>query len=451
MTQTQSVKTVKKVRVKKFMDSSFKGFSLYDNVRSIPDIRDGLKPSQRKAIYGTLDRGENAGELQVERLATHVATVTSYHHGAGSLEATITGMANTYPGSNNLNLFEPSGQFGSRLTKEAASARYIFTRLTPNFRMLFPKEDDLILHHRYDDGDKIEPEYFIPILPTLLINGAQGTGTGHACYILSYNPADLKKVVSDVLKGRKLTPGTLVPWFNGYEGTVTRNPESGQVVIEGNMEIINTTTIKVTEVPIGIYLDQYKEHLKKLEDEGFISDFSEDGCDDNHIRFTLKVPRTTTSNEIDKLKAKLKLISRDTENFTVWTTEGVLKRYASAEDLITDWVAWRLERYEERRLKLIEIAENDALWADERIRFIEYWLKNINTLKGLGKKELIEILEKEGFEQTDRLLSMSIWTLTKDKVEELKKQLEELLARIETLTADTKNAIMERELKGLKV
>jgi DNA topoisomerase-2 len=317
--------------------------------------------------------------------------------------------------------------------------------------MLFPKEDDLILHHRYDDGDKIEPEYFIPILPTLLINGAQGTGTGHACYILSYNPADLKKAVSDVLKGRKLTPGTLVPWFNGYEGTVTRNPESGQVVIEGNMEIINTTTIKVTEVPIGIYLDQYKEHLKKLEDEGFISDFSEDGCDDNHIRFTLKVPRTTTSNEIDKLKAKLKLISRDTENFTVWTTEGVLKRYASAEDLITDWVAWRLERYEERRLKLIEIAENDALWADERIRFIEYWLKNINTLKGLGKKELIEILEKEGFEQTDRLLSMSIWTLTKDKVEELKKQLEELLARIETLTADTKNAIMERELKGLKV
>ncbi|MEM2159583.1 MAG: DNA gyrase subunit A [Candidatus Nitrosotenuis sp.] len=442
---------MKKVRVKKFMNSSFKGFSLYDNVRSIPDIRDGLKPSQRKAVYGTLQRGENAGELQIERLATFCASETCYHHGAGSLEATITGMANTYPGSNNMNLFEPSGQFGSRLTKDAASARYIFTKLTPNFRVLFPKDDDLILHHLYDDGDKIEPEYFIPILPMLLINGAQGTGTGHACYILSYNPADLKKTVIAFLSGKKLVPGTLVPWFNGYEGTVTRNPETGQVVIEGNMEIVNSTTIKVTEIPIGIYLDQYREHLKKLEDEGFISDFSEDGCDDNHIRFTLKVPRATTGIEIDKLKAKLKLISRDTENFTVWTTEGVLKRYASAEELIEDWVVWRLERYEERRLKLIEIAENEALWTDERIRFIEYWLANTNTLKGLGKKELIEILEGEGFVQVDRLLSMSIWTLTKDKVEELKRQLDELLARIETLTADTKTAMMERELKELKL
>ena len=140
---TPMKQSVRKIRVKHFMNSAFKEFSLYDNVRSIPLLFDGMKPSQRKAVYGIQLRGENAAEIQVERVAAQVASVTDYHHGVGSLEGTIIGMANNYPGTNNMNVFVPSGQFGSRLTKEAAAGRYIFTKFSPYFRQLFKKDDEI--------------------------------------------------------------------------------------------------------------------------------------------------------------------------------------------------------------------------------------------------------------------------------------------------------------------
>ena len=144
----------KSIALARFMNSEFKAFSQADNVRSIPSICDGFKNSQRKAVYGMVLRGENAGELQVERLASQIAAATDYHHGAGSLAGVLVGLANDYTGTNNINLLVPSGQFGSRLTKEAASPRYIFTKMHENFRQLFKKEDDLILEHHIVNGEK---------------------------------------------------------------------------------------------------------------------------------------------------------------------------------------------------------------------------------------------------------------------------------------------------------
>lgn len=239
--------TSKTLPIAKFMNSAFKEFSLYDNVRSIPSITDGFKNSQRKAIYGMLLRGENSSELQIERLAAQIAAATDYHHGTGSMEGTLVGLANDFAGSNNMNLLVPSGQFGSRLSKDAASGRYIFTKMHDNFRKMFKKEDDLILEHHFVNGEKIEPKQFIPLLPMVLINGAQGTGTGHACVILNYHPNDVKNVVLSILNGKKYDP--IIPWFRGFNGTVERN--NLQTVITGKLEVINTTTIKITELPIG--------------------------------------------------------------------------------------------------------------------------------------------------------------------------------------------------------
>jgi DNA topoisomerase-2 len=439
----------RRIQARHFFSSAFKEFSLYDNVRSIPCLFDGLKPSQRKAVYGVQLRGENAAEIQVERLAAQIAASTDYHHGTGSMESTVIGMANAYAGTNNMNLFLPIGQFGSRLTKESAAGRYIFTKFGPNFRQLFKKEDDSILENILVDGEKIEPKHYLPLLPMMLINGAQGTGTGHACLIMNYHPEQVRDAMIKVLSGKKLRDMELTPWFNGFKGTVARNQETGQVVVTGVMEVVNSTTIRISEIPVGTYLDQYKDHLIKLEDAGFIKDF-EDRSTEEGFDFVVTVPRSTTALDEDELYKKFKLVSRDTENFTLWNTAGVLQRFESAEQVVTEFTTWRLGQFEVRRQKLIADTTDSIDWASQKIRFIKFYLKNTALFKNTGKKELVELLVENEFPDYDRLLSMQMWNLTKDRIAELEKELDELRAYLAKLEADTAGEMFKRELKEFK-
>lgn len=439
----------RRIRVKHFMNSAFKEFSLYDNVRSIPILFDGMKPAQRKAVYGVQLRGENAAEIQVERLAAQVAAATDYHHGTGSMEGTIIGMAADYAGTNNMNIFMPNGQFGSRLTKEAAAGRYIFTKFSPYFRQLFKKEDDSILENLVVDGEKIEPKFYIPLLPMMLINGAQGTGTGHACLIMNYHPNEVRDACMKIVDNKKLVKGSLTPWYRGFTGTIVRNQETGQVVITGKLEVVNSTTIKITEIPVGVYLDSYKDHLTKLEDAGFIKDF-EDRSTEESFEFVITCPRSTTALDHDELLKKFKLISRDTENLTLWNENGTLERFDSVEDVIERFVVWRLARYEDRRQKLIAETTEAIRWLSEKLRFILFYLSNVDAFKNKKKDDLVALLLKNDFVDYDRLLQMTMWNLTKDKIEELKKQIEEEKKYLATLEADTARDMYRRELKEFK-
>lgn len=446
---TSSADKARRILARHFFNSAFKEFSLYDNVRSIPLLTDGLKPAQRKAIYGTLTRGENAGLLSVERLAAHVAAATDYHHGIGSMQSTIIGLANNYAGSNNCNLFVPEGQFGSRLTAEAAAPRYIETKLSPWFRALFPKVDDDILEHHETDGEKIEPKTYAPILPMVLVNGAQGTGTGHASLIMAYHPENVRAAVLKVLDGKKLKHGQLLPWFNGFNGDIKRNPENGQVVISGKLEVINTTNIRVTELPVGMYLDDYVSHLKKLEEAGIVKDY-ENRSSETAFRFDISVPRSTTAMSEEELYKRFKLIKRDTENFTVWNTDGVLQRFESAEAIIEAFVPWRLARYEDRRQKQIADTTEAIRWMSEKLRFILFYLANVDAFKNKRKDDLIKLLLKNDFVDYDRLLQMAMWNLTKDKIDELKKEIADLKKHLAVLKADTAVEMYRRELKAFK-
>jgi len=444
----QGAVKARRIPARHFFNTAFKDFSLYDNVRSIPFLTDGLKPSLRKALYGTQIRGESAGLLSVERLSSLVAASTDYHHGTGSMQSTIVGMANNYAGSNNLNLFVPEGQFGSRLTAESAAARYIETRLSPYFRMLYPKADDAILEHHETDGEKIEPKTYAPLLPMVLVNGAQGTGTGHACLIMAYKPSDIVTACLAVLAGRRLKPGTLTPWYNGFSGDIERNPETGQVVCTGRLEVVNSTTIKVTELPIGIYLDQYKDRLNKLEDAEFVKDY-EDRSVEQAFDFTITVPRSTTALPLEELYKKFGMHARNTENFTVWDIDGILRRFESAESIVEAFIPWRLEMMEARRLQIIADLQEQVRFQSEVVRFIKFYIKNASKFKDTGKRDLIEIMVANGFDDYDRLLAMAIWNLTRDKIAELEKRLADLSAELVKMESDTATEMYKRELKAL--
>lgn len=437
--------------VTELFNTSVREYSVYANLRAIPSVMDGFKPSQRKAIFGTLKRNAsipNTG-IKVSQLAAAVSEVAAYHHGEGSLEGTITKLAQNYPGSNNLNYLQPMGQFGSRLSETPASSRYIFTKLAPCFRKIFKKEDDLILKHLEEDGEQIEPEFYLPILPNVLINGANGMGTGFATNVYPYNPTDLKEFVLTRLKGKKSTK-KLVPWFRGFTGTVERDGE--QITMKGSFRKVNTTTIVVDELPIGVYHDAYKAHLINLVDEGYIKDFDSNSTKDK-FEFELTVPRTTGYATDEELDRKLKMTSRDKENLTVWLVNGKVKRFQSPEELCEYFIEERLKFYEVRRQAVMRRLEDELIVLAEKCRFIELYLSGDNALRfsKMKKAELAAYLASEGFMHVETLMDMRIWQLTQDNIDKLMKEVEDTDAELQRYTKATATTLYIEDLEALNL
>ena len=182
-------------------------FSHASNIRSIPSLVDGLKPGQRKILYACFKKNLSQ-EMKVAQLSGYVSEHSAYHHGEVSLQGAIIKMAQDYVGSNNINLLLPCGQFGTRLQggKDHASARYIFTSLNPISRSIFHPNDDPILTYLEDDGDSIEPKWYIPIIPMVLVNGSKGVGTGWSSDIPNFNPMELIQNIRLMLDNEEPIP-----------------------------------------------------------------------------------------------------------------------------------------------------------------------------------------------------------------------------------------------------
>ncbi len=259
-----------KVDYSRFVHDELIHFSVEDNVRSIPHIMDGLKPSQRKILWAALKRNLYRGEIRVAQLAGYVSEHAAYHHGEASLTGAIVKMAQNYVGSNNLNLLSPNGQFGTRLMggEDAASARYIHTELMEIVRSIVKKEDTAILDYTVDDGTPVEPVTYMPVLPLLLVNGATGIGTGFSTDVLPYNPKDLVGALKWRLSGgcADLTGVEMMPWWYGFKGAVHAGTDGRNYVTRGIYEFLDddACTVRVTELPVGVWTQNYKEFLEKM-------------------------------------------------------------------------------------------------------------------------------------------------------------------------------------------
>jgi DNA topoisomerase-2 len=434
-----------KINVKDFFETQYKTYATYDSERSIANVIDGQKITARKVLFTSAKRSNT--EIKVAQLCSQVAYETAFHHGEVGIAGVICNLAQSFAGSNNVNLLEPIGQFGSRLSSIPAAARYIFTKLTPEFRLLFKKEDDLIIDYNYDDEQQIEPKFYVPILPVVLLNGTQGIGTGFASKVLSYNPTDIKNDIISILKNEPRKK--LIPWYKGFNGTITPGENDNQWIITGKLEITNTTTIKITEIPVGTYLDDIKSTLSKLKEKGIIKDYDDDSTVDG-FDIEVTVPRTTTSLPIDKLYELFKLVSKDTENLTLWNTNHKLQVYDSVSEIVRYFVDYRLLKYEERRLKQIELLNEDLIWSLEKQRFIQFYIENSKLFASKSKKELEQLLVDNSFIQIDNLLQIRIYNLTKDDIDKLDSYINKLNKDISTLSKTTPQKMYLKELEDLK-
>ncbi|KAM0149457.1 hypothetical protein ACHAQE_009050 [Botrytis cinerea] len=451
-------------------------FSMADNMRSIPSVIDGLKPGQRKVMYACFKRNL-INDMKVVELAGYVSQISAYHHGEASMQMTIVGLAQNFVGSNNVNCLEPSGNFGSRLQggSDSASARYIFTRLSPFARRVYSALDDPVLEYNIDDGKSIEPVTYFPVVPMVLINGAEGIGTGWSTNIPNYHPVE---VVNNLKRrmGRLDDSGeekpfeTMMPWFRGWKGT----PEPAgpdRYKFNGIIRETGDTEVEITELPIRMWTDDFKAKLEEVikaeKVPSFIKDYKEFNdhknvhmiiqMDDKHMKEALK----------EGLAEKFKLNKTvATSNLVAFDHRGQIRKYDKVEDILEEFYEQRLKMYTVRKAHWMKKLNVEYRKLTNQARFVTEIIENKLIVSKKKKPVLVAELRKRGYEgfpkitdakkageaddvveneeevtadedagarDYDYLLGLPIWSLTQERVDKLNKQMYDKKDEIDTL------------------
>uniref|UniRef100_H2Z115 DNA topoisomerase 2 n=1 Tax=Ciona savignyi TaxID=51511 RepID=H2Z115_CIOSA len=396
-----------------FINKELVMFSCADLERSVPSLCDGLKPGQRKVLYTCLRRNDKR-EVKVAQLAGSVAELSAYHHGETSLLGTIINMSQNFVGSNNLNLLQPIGQFGTRLHggKDAASPRYIFTMLSPLTRLLFPQVDENLLTWLYDDNQKVEPSWYCPIIPTVLVNGTEGIGTGWSTKVPNH---DIREVVQNV---RRLIndeePKPMLPSYKNFRGSI-EEVEPNRYVVSGEAAVLDDKSVEITELPIKTWTQQYKENVlepmvlgtEKIPQQ--MQEYKEYNTDIT-VRFIVKMTadklREVERSGLHKflslqssLSCNNTLVSgiNQTE-FVLFDEFGKLRKFNTTTEILKEFFHIRLRLYVERKDFMVGMLSAEAKRLTNQARFIVEKIEGKITIFNKAKKVLIKLLADNGYD-----------------------------------------------------
>ena len=501
------------VSISDFINKDLIHFSNYDNHRSIPSIFDGLKPSLRKIMYCAFKRNLKS-EIKVAQLAGYVSEHGAYHHGEMSLNGAIINLAQNYVGTNNINLLMPEGQFGSRLEggKDSAAPRYIFTYLSKITNVLFNKEDIPLLKRNTDDGELIEPVFYMPIIPTILVNGTLGIGTGWSTNIPQFNPLDIINNIKCLMNGEPVIP--MNPWYRGFRGNIIRLGDN-KWLSKGVYNIVNNNTLEITELPIGYWTSDFKELLDMYE-KGYKVDLptptakkgskssniklpkwadytEEDGkliksykneSSEANIKFTLtfnpkimnKLLNGTDKMGLTELEKLFHLSGSISccNTMNLYDEHNKLKNFQSPEAILDYYYTHRLHYYELRRQNIIKNLEQDLFLLSTRARFILDVINDVVKIRNIPKAEVIKQLENlkypkmvnsilthldtmtekqrndSSYGSYDFLIGMPIYNLTKEKVDELLKEKENVETELSIMKSKTDKLLWEEDLKSFE-
>jgi DNA topoisomerase-2 len=434
---------VKQLEITDFIHKDLVNFSLADLKRSIAHVADGLKPSQRKVMYSCFQKNLR-DEMKVAQLAAYVAEKSAYHHGEVSLAETIVKLANDYVGSNNINLLEPCGQFGTRLMggKDASQTRYIFTRLSGNTRKIYDPRDDAVLNYLDDDGRLIEPEYYMPILPMVLVNGTEGIGTGFSCYIPPFNPEVIKANMLRILGGEN--PLDMKPWFKGFKGKVYKD-EGGLWVTEGVWKDTGSR-LKITELPPGRWTQDYKEYLDTLVEKKVITSFTNNSTTED---VDFEIFGYTGKDMVKELKLRKTFHVSNMHLFH--PTKGICK-YEKPEDILQDFMKLRREYYDKRKEYLIRVLETKATMCEYKSRFVTMVINGDIVVFRRKKQDLVNQLSSL-FPQIngsyDYLLNIKTVQYTDESVRELLEESDQAKKELDIMKSTTSENMWKNDIKNI--
>ena len=459
------------VPIQDFINKDLIHFSNYDNIRSIPNVCDGLKPSQRKILFSAFKRNLTS-EIKVAQFSGYVSEHAGYHHGEASLQGAIISMAQNFVGSNNIPLFVPLGNFGTRLEygADAASPRYIFTHLHPITYAIYRKEDLPIMEYQDDDGFKIEPTFYLPIIPMILVNGSEGIGTGYSTNVPPHNPREIISNLRNLLVGKPIT--AMKPWFAGFKGAVLKPTPDSQFVTKGSYKIVDETTLEITELPIGMASEKYKKFLEDSIIEGktqsvdkqFIRNYKEQ-CVDNQVYFQVKLDKQMIiemESDPELVEKTFKLTSsKNTSYSNMYLYDSSIKiyKYEGPYDILMDFYTIRLEYYQKRKDYQLGALKNELDILKEKYRFIHMIVLNEIDVRGKTKQSVEDLLSANNFLQLantkgketnyDYLVQMPIYWQTKEKLDELREKMESKQNEYDTLLSKDIKDIWIEELNEL--
>jgi DNA topoisomerase-2 len=499
-----------------FIDRGLIHFSIYDNERSIPNLMDGLKISLRKILYAAFKKGGLKTEIKVAQFSGYVSEHSAYHHGEASLNAAIVGMAQNFVGSNNINLLEPNGQFGGRLQggKDSASERYIFTQLNKLTRLIFRQEDDAVLSYINDDGQMVEPVYYAPAIPMILVNGSKGIGTGFSTDVMPHNPLQIIAYIRSMLAATPATDRPVIePYFKGFKGTIrniatsatsatsgapaSASATSGaatsnvaaKYLIKGTYEIVADRKVRITELPIGTWTDDYKEFLEKLMEAPSASDKDKDKSGDKAaatatpvlkeytdmstdtvvditVTFHPSYPNTpkdlqaaivdadTGTNKLEKLLALF--TTQSTTNMNLFDAHEKLRKYATIYDIIEDYYTERLALYAKRKAAMLAQLANELRVLTNRARYIQEILDDKLELRRQTKEAIFAKMTDHGYEHIDGdvefkyLLKMPMDSVTDENVKHLLSERDAKRAQHQQLADTTIETLWTHDLDELE-
>ena len=463
------------VKYEEFMNNDLIHFSTYDCARSIPNMMDGLKISLRKILFSAFKR-KLTSEIKVAQFSGYVSEHSAYHHGEASLNGAIINMAQTFVGSNNINLLVPNGQFGGRLAggDDSASERYIFTLLNPLTRRIFPEKDDAILEYVNDDGTMVEPEYYIPIIPFALINGISGIGTGFSCNIASYNPTQIIQYLKNRLQSlpeHYITTEQFIPYYEGFKGTVTSISDQ-KFLVRGIYSKISEDKIQITELPVGTWTMPYITFLEGLLDgvvdkngkkiPPSIKDMNS-MCTEVNVDITITFPRgklvelesIMDINNVNGLEKLLKLTTTiTTTNMHLFNHECKLHKYESIQEIIDEFYEVRIKTYQKRKDALVLEMEKLLLRLSNRAKYILEILDDIIDLRRKTTLQVCEILTLRGYSQIEGdfkyLTKMPMDSVTIENVDAIVKEQKNTEQELEKLKTTHVSKIWLDELTLLE-
>jgi len=460
------------VKYEDFMNNELIHFSTYDCARSIPNMVDGLKISLRKIIFSAFKRRLNS-EVKVAQFSGYVSEHSAYHHGEASLNGAIVAMAQTFVGSNNINLLEPNGQFGTRLHggDDSASERYIFTMLNPLTRTLFPETDDAVLSYLNDDGTVVEPEFYAPVLPFALVNGISGIGTGFSCSIPAYNPADILTYLKNKLNGISTDSIDFVPYYQGFKGTIRKCGDQ-KYLVRGSYERLGDDKVRITELPVGTWTMPYITMLEGLMDGGVdkagkkiapsIKDFTS-LCTEVAVDIVVQFPRgklvelenaieSTGINGVEKLLKLSTTIS--TTNMHMFNAQCKLHKYMTVEEIIDDFYGVRMEIYGKRKANLVEEMQRKLVKLSNRARYIVETLEGVVDLRRKTAVQVVELMAERKFDMLDGdykyLVKMPMDSVTQENVEQILKEKAQCEKDLAVLMATTLEKMWYSELEAFE-
>ncbi len=424
-------------------------FSIYDNKRSIPCLLDGLKPSQRKIIHYMLKKNI-VKEIKVGQLSGYISAETAYHHGEASLQQTIINLAQDYIGSNNINLLIPEGQFGSLTDNghDAASPRYIYTYLNNITTDIYNKLDLPLMNYLIDENQIIEPDWFIPIIPMVLVNGAEGIGTGYSTFIPSYNPNDIINNLLLMIDNKE--PNRLFPYYRGFTGTVKQVNEHFTVCGRYKMEVGNNKNIlKIECLPIGTSINNYIDFLTKLEQEKKIKKFSNNSKNED-VCFHIELIKESKDIVKDfKLSKKINLT-----NMHLFNRYSQLNKYTTELDIIYEFFDIRMEFYQKRKDYITNELKEQTDLLKNKIKFIKGYIKGNIRINNIKKVEIEKQLKELQFMTVnntyDYLTNLPIIALTEERITELKNKYDDIKRELETIQNKTIKQLYREDLINLQ-